>query len=102
MVLNSLGVEALLLGLVVEDFRNNNLFRDVVAVLILVMRSAVSRIALWKSWGIAEASWVEERMRVINSRVDIPDLNAGAGSRPAASGSPGVRRVDDFCNSRSE
>ena len=49
MILDGLRVEALLVGLIIENFRNNNLFRDVIAVLILVMRSAISRIALWKT-----------------------------------------------------
>ena len=48
-ILDGLGVQTLVVGLIVENFRNNNLFRDVVAVLILVMRIAVSRIALGKS-----------------------------------------------------
>ena len=51
-ILDGLSVQTLVVGLIVENFRNNNLFRDVVAVLILVMRSAVSRIALGKSLGI--------------------------------------------------
>src|SRR5262245_7131797 len=44
-ILDGLGVQTLLAGFVVENFRDNNLLRDVVAVLILVMRSAVSCIA---------------------------------------------------------
>ena len=35
-------------------------------------------------------------MRLVDTRIDVADLNAGAGSGPAASGSPGVRRVDDL------
>ena len=95
-ILNGLGVQTLVVGLIIENFRNNNLFRDVVAVLILVMRSAVSRIALGKSLGIAKAGWIEERMRLVDTLVDVADLDAGAGSGSAASGSPGIRRVDDF------
>ena len=91
MILNGLGVQTLVVGLIVENFRNNNLFRDVIAVLILVMRSAISRIALWETRRIAESGRIEERMRLVDTAFDIPDLNAGAGSRPAASGSPGVQ-----------
>ena len=80
-ILDRLRVQTLLAGFVIENFRNNNLFRDVVAVLILVMRSAVSRIALGKSRRISEARWIEERMRLVDTAVDVPDLNAGAGSR---------------------
>ena len=48
-ILDGLSVQTLVVGLIIENFRNNNFFRDVVAVLILVMRSAVSRIALWEN-----------------------------------------------------
>ena len=51
-ILDALGVKTLVMGLIVENLRNNNFFRNVIAVLILVMRSAVSRIALRKSLGI--------------------------------------------------
>src|SRR4029453_18350904 len=95
-ILDRLSVQTLLAGFVIENFRNNNFFRDVVAVLILVMRSAVSRIALWKTWRIAESRRIEERMRLVDTCIDVANLNAGAGSCPAASGSPSVRRVNDL------
>ena len=60
-ILDGLRVEALLVVLVIENFRNNNFFRDVIAVLILVMRSAISRIALWKTRRIAESRRIKER-----------------------------------------
>ena len=96
MILDGLRVESLLLGLIVENFGNDNFLRDVVAVLILVMRSAISCIALWKTIGICEASRIEKGMQVVDSCVDITDLDAGTGSRPAASGNPGVRRINDL------
>ena len=99
MVLNSLGVEALLARLVVEDLGNNDLWRNVVAVLVGVMRIAICCITFWPRSaisGICEASRIEKGMQVVDSCVDVADLNARAGSRPAASGSPSVRRVDDF------
>ncbi len=96
MILDGLRVESLLLGLIVENFGNDNFFRDVVAVLILVMRSAISCIALWKTRRVAESRRIEEWMRLVDSCVDITDFNAGTGSRPAASGNPGVRRINDL------
>ena len=40
------------------------------------MRIAICRIALGEARGIAEASRIEERMRLIDPRVDVADLNA--------------------------
>src|SRR6266550_2311158 len=96
MILDGLSVQTLLVVLIEKNFGNYNLFRDVIAVLILVMRSAISCIALRKTRRIAKAGWVKEGMCVVDTGVDISDLNAGAGSRSTASGSPRVRRVDDF------
>src|SRR5262245_36298720 len=60
------------------------------------MRIAISRIALWKTRRVAESRRIEEWMRLVDTGVDVADLNARAGSCPAASGSPGIRRVDDL------
>ena len=95
-ILNGLRVEALLVGLVVEDFGNNDFWRDVLAVLILVVRIAICCIALGEARGIAEASRIEERMRLIDTGVDVANLNACAGNRSATGRIPGIHRIDDL------
>jgi hypothetical protein len=54
------GRETLAGGFVI-NFGNNNLSESNFSP-VLVMRSAVSRIALWKTRRIAKAGWVKERM----------------------------------------
>ena len=78
-ILNSLRVEVCLVVLIIEDFGDNNFGRDIFAVLVLVMRIAVCRIALRKSSRIAETSRIEERMRVVDARIDVPNLDPRAG-----------------------
>src|SRR5207249_11869035 len=61
-ILDCLCVQTLLAGFVIENLGDDNFWRDVFAVLILMMRSAISCIALWKIRRIAEsqigrASW---------------------------------------------
>ena len=96
MILNGLRVEALLLGLVIENFGNNDLRGDVSAVLVWSVRSAVCCVALGKTRRIAETSWVEEGVRLVNASVDIPNLDAGACRGPAARGAPSPSRIDDL------
>ena len=96
MVLNSLGVKALLLGFVIEDFGNNDFWRDILAVLILLVRIAICWVALGKSGRIAEAGRIEEGVRLVDPRVDISDLDARPGNGPAAGGSPGIGGIDDL------
>ena len=96
MVLDGLGIKALLVGLVIKDLGNNDLWRDVLAVLVGVVRSAICCIAFGKSCRIAEASRVEEEVQLVDPRVYISNLDTRAGDGPAACGSPGIRRVDDL------
>src|SRR4029077_426692 len=58
-------------------------------------RGAISRVALGKSFGICEPVWIEERMRLVDTGVDIPDLNPGPGSCPAACCGPRSIRAND-------
>src|SRR5437016_3368889 len=96
MVLDRLSVETLLVRLIVENFGNDHLGRRVFAVRILVVRIAIRCIALWKARRIAEAGWVEEGVRVVDTRIDVTNLNAGAGSGPTASRSPRIHGIYDF------
>ena len=59
------------------------------------MRIAIDCIALGEAWRIAKASRIEERMRLINPRVDVPNLNPRAGNRSATGSIPASHRVDD-------
>src|SRR5262249_13122103 len=95
-ILDRLRIEVVLVILVKENLRYDNFSRDVLAVLILVIRSAISLVALWKTVRIAKSGWVKERMCMVNTRIDVADLDPGACRRSAAGGSPGVRRVDDL------
>ena len=61
-----------------------------------MVRIAIYCIALGEARRIAEAGRIEERMRLINPRVDIADLNARAGNGSATGSIPGMRRVDDL------
>ena len=94
--LDCLRVEALLEGLVKEDLGNNDFWRDILAVLVLVVRIAICCIALGKSGRIAETSWIEERVRLVDSAVDITNLNARPGNGSATRGIPSIRRIDDL------
>lgn len=67
-VLDSLSIETLLLGFVIEDFGNNNFWRDILTVLVLDVRSAIGRVALGKPGRIGKASRVEERVRFVESQ----------------------------------
>jgi hypothetical protein len=95
-ILDGLSVQTLLAGFVIENFRNDNFFRDILAVFVFAVRIAICCIALGEARGIAKTSRVEEWVRLVDAGVDIANLNASAGSRPAASGSPGVGRVNDL------
>ena len=55
-----------------------------------------SCIALGEARRIAEASRIEERMRLINPRVDVSNLNSRAGNGSATGSIPGIRRIDDL------
>src|SRR5262249_36776348 len=88
-------IEALLLRLVEENFCHNHFWRDVVAVLVGLVRIAIFRIALGEAWGIAKPRWIEERVRLLDASVDVADLNAGTSSGPAAGLCPGAGGVDD-------
>src|SRR5205823_3982125 len=68
-ILNGLRIEVLPLVLIIENLGNNNLLRDVLAVLVWSVRSAVCCIALGKTGRIAEAGWVEEGMRLVNAGI---------------------------------
>src|SRR5947208_8950613 len=96
MILNGLSVETLLLIFVIENFGNDHFWRRVFAVRILVVRIAIRCIALWKARRIAEAGWIEEGVRVVDTRIDVADLDAGAGSGPTASRSPRIHGIYDF------
>src|SRR5262249_33742493 len=95
MVLDGLRVEVLLVVLVEENLGNNHLWRDVLAVLVWVVRSAVGRIALRKPGRIAERGWVEERMQVADSSVDVSNVDPGTGVGSAACGHPSSRRINN-------
>ena len=51
---------------------------------------------LGKPGRIAEASRIEERMRLINPRVDVSNLNSRAGNGSATGRIPGIHRIDDL------
>ena len=55
-----------------------------------------SCIALGEARRIAEASWIEERMGLINPRIDIADLDTRAGNGSATGSIPGIHRIDDL------
>ena len=95
-ILDRLGIEVVLVILIKENLRYDNFLRDVLAVLILMIRGAISLVALWKTFRIAKAIWVKERMCIINTRIDVADLDPGAGSCSAARRSPGARCVDNL------
>src|SRR5262249_33706676 len=94
-ILNCLRVAALLSGLVKKDLGNNDFWRDVLAILVFLVRKAISRIALGEARRIAEASRIEERMRLINTRIDVADFDTGAGTGSATRSIPGTGRIDD-------
>ena len=87
-VLNSLCVEVVLVILIVENLGHNNFWRDVFAVLVWGMRSAVCCIALGKSRRIAEAGWIEEGMQVVDTGIDVANLNADSGGGSAGLTAP--------------
>ena len=62
----------------------------------LLVRIAVYCIALGEARRIAEASRIEERMRLINPRVDVSNLNSRAGNGSATGSIPGIHRIDDL------
>ena len=53
-------------------------------------------VALGESRRIAETGRIEERMRLINSCVDVSNLNPRTGNGSATGDIPGMRRVDDL------
>jgi len=83
-VLDSLSVEVLLVVLIIENLGDNNFRGDVLAVLVLVVRIAVYGVALRKSRRVGETGRIEERMRIINTRVDVSNVDPGAGHSSAA------------------
>src|SRR5690242_7645628 len=58
--LNCRRIEALFLRLVEENFCDDHFWRDVPAVLVGVMRSAILRIAFGKTGRVVEAGWIKE------------------------------------------
>src|SRR4029077_235648 len=95
MVLNGLRVEIRLVVLVIENLGDNNFRRDILAVLVLVMRIAVCCIALGKASRITETGRIKERMRVVDASVDVPNLDPGAGHGSATSSGPRWVGIDD-------
>ena len=81
---------------IVENLRNNNFWRDVLAILVRGVRSAVCCIALWKSIGITKASRIEEGMRLVDPGIYVTDLDAGSGGRSAAASGPSPGCIDDL------
>src|SRR5262249_19211311 len=77
--LNWVRIEALLLGFVEEDLGHDDFWRDELAVLVLVVRIAIFCVALREPRGIAETSRVEEGMRLLDTRVDISNLDTCPG-----------------------
>src|SRR5262249_4333549 len=57
---------------------------------------AIFRIAFGKARGIAETSRVEEGMRLVNTRVNVSDLNTRPSNGSATRGIPSIRRIDDL------
>ena len=86
MILDGLSVQTLLVVLIVENFCDDHFWRRVFAVLILMVRIAIRCIALWP-WSsicwIVEAGWIEEGVRIVNTGIDIADLDPCTGGRPA-------------------
>ena len=80
-VLNRLRIEVCLVVLIIENLGDNNFRGDIFAVLVLLMRIAVCCIALRKARRIAETSRIEERMRVVDTGINVADLDAGSGLR---------------------
>src|SRR5437899_5424614 len=96
MILHCEGVEALHIGLVKEYFGNNDLRGNVFAVVIHRVSSAISRIALGEASRVGKAGWIEERVALVDSCVDVADLDSTSRIRPAASVGPGGGRIDDL------
>src|SRR4029077_2939909 len=87
-VLNGLRIEVRLAVLIIENLGYNNFRGDVIAVLVWVLRIAVCRIALRKAGRIAETSRIEERMSVVDTGINVADLDAGSGSGSSTSTGP--------------
>src|SRR5438094_543037 len=96
MILDRLCIEILLVVFVVENFCNDDLWRDVLAVLVRMMRSAICCIALGKSRRITEAGWIKEGMQVVDTGIDVANLDASSGHYSASSRRPGTLRVNDL------
>ena len=69
-------IGSLIPSLIVEDFSHNDLWRDVLTVLVLVIRIAICGVAFRKARGITKTSWVKEGMCLKYARVDISNLNS--------------------------
>src|SRR6266480_5887166 len=95
-VLDCLGVESLLVGLVIEDLGNNHFWRDVITVLVLVVRIAVCCIALGEASRVGKTSRIEERVRLVDTRVDVSNLNARPCDGSAAGSIPSIHCIDDL------
>src|SRR6185295_3500253 len=61
-ILNRESIKVLRPGVTIKDFGNNDFWRDVLAILIDVVRIAISYVALGESWRIAKTGRIEERM----------------------------------------
>src|SRR5438093_1455101 len=98
-ILNRLRIEILMVRLVVENLGNNNFWRDVFAVLVLMVRIAICCVALGpRSAGgrITEAGRIEERMCLVDPGVDIPNLDPGTGDSSSARGRPRSLCINNF------
>ena len=66
-ILDCLSHRSPVVRLVVENFCNNDFWRDVPAVLVGVVGIAIFRIALGEARGIAEPGRIEERVRLLDA-----------------------------------
>src|SRR5262249_40882801 len=96
MVLDRLCVELRLVVLVKENFGDDDLLRDVLAVLVRRIRRAIRCIALGKPCRIAESGRIEEWVVVVNAGVDVSDLDPSSSVSSASRGRPRTRGIDDL------
>src|ERR1051325_10157529 len=96
MALDGMCVGTLVAGIVIKYLGHNHLGRDVLAVLVCVMRIAICSIAFREAGWIAETGWIEEGMRLQDTGVDIANLDTCSRIRSAACSIPGVHGINDF------
>src|SRR5262249_25056072 len=96
MVLDRLCVESQHLGLVEEDLCDNDLLRDVLAVLVRSIRRAIRCIAFGEACRIAESGRIEEWVVTVNASVDVADLDPMPCIGSAARAGPCTRGVDNL------